>query len=731
MTRSIAATSLLSAILILSFGACGPMVTDSPMMLGTHPPPSGGPAASLSSPPDVIVNTTGDVDDFFGGRQVGDLPGSDGLVSLREAIIATNNTPGAQIIGFNIPTTDAGFDGTVFTIQPLSPFPSLTDGGTTINGATQTAFTGPTNPAGPTIDLDGSAIALSATGITLLSANNVIHALVIRGFSGTTPTTCCGTGIRIDGNGATGNIVTGCFIGTDASGTVAAGNGTGLVFGHSGSNNRIGGATPGERNIISGNVVAGLSVRGSDGNSVEGNFIGTDVSGTMGIGNGRQAGIQVQGDNNRIVGNLVSANVSGISIGAFSSDPNITSASYNVVQGNLIGTDVHGNPVLGNGLRGVIVGGAIPGGTSPAGNRIGGMLSGQGNLIAGNGVANTPTGATGVALRGTVNTVIEGNVISQNLGVGIGITNFDAFVSLNNTLSRNQIVGNGALGIDIFPNGVNANDPGDADAGQNNRMNFPVLIAAKATPGRLVVKGTIDTPNPSTVVIELFANPVPTPGGDPSGYGEGALFLGTATPNPLGDFTATFPPVVVGTLISATATDAAGNTSEFAANAEARNMLTGFAPAQIWLGLKNSDDVGTKFDVLAEVLKNGAVVGSGQVNGVAGGSSGFNNAILREIAVPFAAPVPMVSGDVVGFRVSVRIAATGHRSGTARLWYNDASAKSQFEGNEFYLISGASGLELKQDAPGAGPRRSVDVRVDRAVGGNPFKTFGTWSIVLP
>lgn len=67
-------------------------------------------------------------------------------------------------------------------------------------------------------------------------------------------------------------------------------------------------------------------------------------------------------------------------------------------------------------------------------------------------------------------------------------------------------------------------------------------------------------------MIEFFANPVPTPGGDPSGHGEGAVFLGAAKPNPLGKFTASLPPVPVGTLITATATDAASNTSEFGAN---------------------------------------------------------------------------------------------------------------------------------------------------------------------
>jgi hypothetical protein len=91
----------------------------------------------------------------------------------------------------------------------------------------------------------------------------------------------------------------------------------------------------------------------------------------------------------------------------------------------------------------------------------------------------------------------------------------------------------------------------------------------------LLVKGVIDTGNPKTVTIEFFANAVPTPGGDPSGHGEGAEFLGTVSPDKKGKFTATLPPVEVGTLISATATDADGNTSEFAANIEAESQRRG------------------------------------------------------------------------------------------------------------------------------------------------------------
>jgi hypothetical protein len=159
-------------------------------------------------------------------------------------------------------------------------------------------------------------------------------------------------------------------------------------------------------------------------------------------------------------------------------------------------------------------------------------------------------------------------------------------------------------------------------------------------------------------------------------------------------------------------------------------QLTAVGPANVWIGLKNSDDVGTKFDLLAEVLKNGVVVGSGQINDVPGGSSGFNNAVLRTINMALSSgPVTLQSGDVVGFRLSVRIAATsGHVSGTARLWYNDAAANSRVNltvdgvTTTYYLRDGF----VLDTTTGPGKKTS-DVTVNRNQGGNPFKPFGTWT----
>lgn len=186
------------------------------------------------------------------------------------------------------------------------------------------------------------------------------------------------------------------------------------------------------------------------------------------------------------------------------------------------------------------------------------------------------------------------------------------------------------------------------------------------------------------------------------------------------------------TTVTATATRQDGSTQsctfDVTVNAP---TVTAIGPANVWIGLKNSDDVGTKFDLLAEVFKNGNPIGSGQLNGVNGGSSGFNNAVLRTINMALANSTSFCPGDTLSFKLSVRIAVgvSGHRSGTARLWYNDAAANSRVNAT----IDGVAGDFFLRDGfalnttVGPGPKKTIDVFVDRLAGGNPFKPFGTWN----
>jgi alpha-tubulin suppressor-like RCC1 family protein len=487
-------------------------------------PPTLFPSSQVSSlgVPDIIVTTTADVVDFGGAQQMIDLAGPDGLVSLREAIIASNNTPGQHVIGFDIPVEDEGFDETVFTIRPVTGLPSTADG-LTIDGATQTAASGNTNTVGPEIVIDGSLAVLNTPGSAGLDLgpDNHVHSLVIHSFS-PDPEDDAGPGI---GSDRTGVRVTGCFLGTDHTGTVALPNGNGIEF--SGSGHVIGGVNPGEGNLISGNIGTGINLGPNAYDIVvQGNLIGTDVTGSIAITGGGLSGVQLNPPTQRIT------------IGG------LTPEARNIISG-------HSAQAVW-----------IPGGSNDEHRILGNFI---GTDITG--TAAVPNGG-GIFERGTGNLIYR-NVIAFNGDRGITI----AATATGNLLSENSLFSNGDLGIDLASDGLTPNDPGDIDTGPNNLMNFPMLTEALATPGGLVVEGMIDTPNPETVTIEFFANPVPTPGGDASGHGEGAVFLATAEPDKKGRIKAILPRVEPGTLISATATDADGNTSEFAANIEATGPL--------------------------------------------------------------------------------------------------------------------------------------------------------------
>jgi hypothetical protein len=159
-------------------------------------------------------------------------------------------------------------------------------------------------------------------------------------------------------------------------------------------------------------------------------------------------------------------------------------------------------------------------------------------------------------------------------------------------------------------------------------------------------------------------------------------------------------------------------------------QLTALNPAAVWVGLKNSDDVGTKFDLLAEVYENGnTLIGTGQLNGVNGGSSGFNNAKLNTIPLTLTAPISWSPSSVLSIKLYVRNTCSGHthNSGTARLWFNDTAANSHFGAT----IGGSTSDYFLRDGfvlnvtPGPGPKKTVDVAAGAPC--SPFKPFGTWS----
>ena len=183
---------------------------------------------------------------------------------------------------------------------------------------------------------------------------------------------------------------------------------------------------------------------------------------------------------------------------------------------------------------------------------------------------------------------------------------------------------------------------------------------------------------------------------------------------------------------SAQAVYGGGSTDAFIAKIDESLVTVG--PVNIWVGLKNSDDVGIKFDLKAQLYRNGTdLLAEKELTSVAGGSSGFNNAKLRTFTLPAVPAGSLQSGALLSVTLLIRNACTGSgkNSGTARLWYNDAAANSRFEESvnvpmTHYLLTGF----LLGDMPGTGPKATVDVAAGSKC--SAYKTFGTWgSVTVP
>jgi len=494
-----------------------------------------------ASEADLIINSTSDEQDVQWNGNGYEVPGPDGLLTLKEAILLSNYYPGRQKIAFNIPTTDPRYQNGVFIIKPMRGFDIIEDEGVILDGATQTEYTGNTNPSGPEIVLDGS-LMTEGTGVRLHSSNNQINSLVINNFNS--------PGIDMDFDGIRNNKVTGCYIGTDPTGTIAQPNNwIGIhIVGTNSVGHIIGGSEEWQRNVISGNYNDGIQIHfGVTNCIIQGNYIGTDATGTRALGN-ENSGISLitsvdePTGSMKIFDNLVSGNGwDGINI-----------TSFCVVKGNLIGTDKNGNPGLGNGGNGIRFSSDW---VNPVSCNIIGGDEGDGNIIRSN-------GGNGIFCSefGSLNARIIGNIIANNNATGIALENS---LSSGNLFSQNSIYDNGSegggLGIDLHIDGVTYNDPGDIDTGPNRLLNFPVLDKIKLTHGRLIIQGDVDAEARGKLTVEIYANH----SADPSGYGEGEIFLGSKQTNPHGKFTLTFSPIDPGMYITLLAIDEDNNTSEF------------------------------------------------------------------------------------------------------------------------------------------------------------------------
>ena len=531
---------------------------------------------------------------------------NDGSGSLRQAIANANNNGGADVVRFNIPARE---DNT-YTINLSTGLGPITDQ-LDIDGTTQPGYAAAGRPV---VQVSGPAGADTQTGFTFNAApNSRLRGLTIGGWGASavlitnSPGTAIesnwigltadgtaangnGTGINvssggvriggttaaqrnvISGNGGgsatrgillagNDNVVAGNYVGTNAAGDAAVRNFSGISV--HGSRNVIGGDTAAARNVISGNNY-GVDINGGMNTLVRNNYVGVAPDGRTPVRNDtgvflndwRPVQINPVG-NNRIVDNVVSGNVYGIEL---------LDAHGNFVQRNTIGLNssrtvaVPNVALPGAGSSGV----GVYVGLTSARNVVGGPDPADGNVIAGNGGNGVMLGTSsadntvqnnhiGYAPGGFGPPVVFGNALN---GVMVGGTNnrildneiilsglAGVLVATGNVAVLRNSMQNTGLGIDFRGDGVTPND--DDDAG-TNIQNFPVLTAAASDGTQTTVTGTLDSRPNTSFHIELFRTSSP----DPSGHGEGQVYLGsvTVTTDAAGDatFTATLPPVTPG-----------------------------------------------------------------------------------------------------------------------------------------------------------------------------------------
>jgi len=361
---------------------------------------------------------------------------------------------------------------------------------------------------------DGSVIQNSKSGVRIaLGATSTVVGSTSPNGSGRNVISGNIIGVSMQDAASQSNTVEGNYIGTDATGTEARPNGTGILISVA-NKNTIGGQSTGSGNVVSGNTGVGIDVQGVtvSGNKIYGNLVGTTAAGTAPLPNA--SGIRLR---NCTAANHVGTSGGGNVIsGNTGNGVNINLSNGQFVQGNVIGTSRDGSTAIPNGLNGV-------------------QIAGNGTLIGG-----------GVS-----------NLIASNTQSGVLIKS-----GVGNTITGNDIHGNGGRGIDLGGNGFLPNDPLDADTGANDLQNFPdltPLVPVSATS----IPGTVDSTPTTTFTVEVFSNAA-----CPDGNGQGETSLGTATVTTDASGHASFSlpltnPLAAGLFLTATATAPDGSTSEF------------------------------------------------------------------------------------------------------------------------------------------------------------------------
>lgn len=516
--------------------------------------------------------------------------------TLRGAITLANSSGGTDTISFSIGSG-------IQIITPATDLPVVTDA-VVIDATTQPGYSGT-----PLIGLNGQDVTglLANSGLDITAGNSTVRGLAIYDWGralflheggsniiegnylgidpdGNPPPSLSGTGIRIDGSagntiggtsagsrnvisgntssgvwllnsGSTGNVIAGNYIGVDPTGSGALGTAHKGVRISNADSNLIGGTSPAARNIISANDEDGIYISDGNGNRIEGNYIGTDKTGTVDLGNADNGIVIITvspsftASGNSIggaspgAGNVISGNGrSGVLLtGPYTSDT--------VIQGNLIGLSADGASSLGNGRSGIEINGhgdagdnQIGGNTPGARNVISGNSNGiylilthdnrvEGNFIGTDASASAPVASSqnGILLERAVNNQIggispeSGNIIAFNQGNGVLVRSD----STGNSIRANSIHSNAGKGI-------------ENTSGGNHEL-APPTVQSQGVSGIAC----------ANCIIDVFSDI----------EDEGRVYEGTTIASSGGQWT--LSGLLSGPNITVTATDSNGDTSEF------------------------------------------------------------------------------------------------------------------------------------------------------------------------
>jgi parallel beta-helix repeat protein len=491
-----------------------------------------------------------------------------GTGSLRQAITDANaGGAGPHTIAFDIPGSG------VQTITQLSSLPAIdvSSGGLTIDATTQPGYAGSPLVAIACSDMSQIVFGIAGSGGT------------IKGLA------VGGCGIVISSGAATSITVQACHFGVDAEGTTATPNNQGISIAETAF--LIGGPAAADRNIISANLEFGVEIGSLATGTIQNNYIGTDVTGTVALPNhgvgltivGGSSGILVGGPGS---GNLISGNTGdGIDVGFYVADVTI--------QGNIIGTNVSGTAALPNATgittvapypTGLVIGGTGAGeGNLVSGNLTTGMnIAADGALVQGNFIGvdashllPLPNGGVGLSAQSATATPASPSIIGSstpggpggNLIAFNGSLGLDVLSGTRNTIRGNSIHDNFGLGISLSNSVIpTANDLSDGDSGPNNLQNFPVITSITYGAGSTTVTGLLNSAPGTTFDLDFYSNAACS--NFPRDFLQGETYLGSSQVTTDGSGNAPFtvstlPSVVSGSKISVTATDPSGNTSEF------------------------------------------------------------------------------------------------------------------------------------------------------------------------